>query len=135
MSLFFSPPLILRPGGITLEQLRQYIPKIEVYNKNIHDKELAQKPPTPGLKYKHYSPNAEVILFEGSTDKMQSLLLTQIEKLLKENKKIGLIHTRPTSIQIPESIKTSSQLILKQLGSESEPGENNKLCSERRYNK
>lgn len=28
-----DPPLILRPGGVTLEQLREFVPAIEVYEK------------------------------------------------------------------------------------------------------
>jgi L-threonylcarbamoyladenylate synthase len=116
-----DPPLILRPGGITLEQLRPYIPTIEVYNKVIKEEDLLQTPPTPGLKYKHYAPKAEVILFEGPVENMKPVLFTHIDSLLKQNKKVGLIHTHPDAIQIPEAIAKSSLFVLKELGSESNP--------------
>lgn len=120
--------MILRPGGITLEQLRLYIPTIEVYNKVLKEEELLQNPPTPGLKYKHYSPKAEVILFEGSVENMKNALFTHIESLLQQNKKVGLIHTHPDTITIPETITKSPLFVMKELGSESKPGTNTKKC-------
>jgi len=57
-------PLILRPGGVTLEQLRRLIPSMEAYEEVTHGSKLKEKPPTPGLKYTHYSPNATVVLVE-----------------------------------------------------------------------
>lgn len=70
--------MILRPGGVTLEQLRVFVPDIHYYGcassmvtiNSLTDKEkdaedLISKPPTPGLKYRHYSPKAEVVLLDG----------------------------------------------------------------------
>ncbi|RKP35326.1 DHBP synthase RibB-like alpha/beta domain-containing protein [Dimargaris cristalligena] len=60
-------PAILRPGGVTLEQIQQ-VPGFEqcqVYRKNFTDHRLEAAPTTPGMKYRHYSPRAQVILFEA----------------------------------------------------------------------
>jgi L-threonylcarbamoyladenylate synthase len=61
-----SPPSILRPGGVTVEQLRQ-CPGWESVTVGYKDKQEggASKPRAPGMKYRHYSPKAEVILFEA----------------------------------------------------------------------
>ena len=59
-----KPPLILRPGGVTLEQLRTVLPDIELYNAKKHGSQHHDKPATPGLKYRHYAPNAPVVLVE-----------------------------------------------------------------------
>ena len=61
-----SPPSILRPGGVTVEQLRQ-CPGWENVTIGYKDKQEsgASKPRAPGMKYRHYSPKAEVILFEA----------------------------------------------------------------------
>jgi L-threonylcarbamoyladenylate synthase len=48
-------PLVLRPGVITLEQLRKI-------NKRIKHQSEAKKIKSPGQKYKHYSPKAKVKL-------------------------------------------------------------------------
>lgn len=50
-------PLVLRAGAITLEQLRQVIPATTIY---IVTK--ISKVKSPGMKYRHYAPNAKVVL-------------------------------------------------------------------------
>ena len=50
-------PLILRAGGITLEQLRAVIPETDIA---AHDDSGAPK--SPGTKYRHYSPRAQVFV-------------------------------------------------------------------------
>jgi L-threonylcarbamoyladenylate synthase len=50
-------PLILRTGAITVEQLREIIPETRLYKLG-----ESETPKSPGLKHKHYSPKAKVIL-------------------------------------------------------------------------
>ncbi len=50
-------PLVLRSGSISLEQLREVIPATVVYE--TPDTEV---PRSPGLRHKHYSPRARIIL-------------------------------------------------------------------------
>lgn len=56
-------PTILRPGSITLRHLREVLPDCKVYQAGSG---LEERPPTPGLKYRHYSPQAPVILCRTS---------------------------------------------------------------------
>ena len=65
-----SPPTILRPGGVTVEQLRQ-CPGWEDVVIGYKDKQEgeASRPRAPGMKYRHYSPKAEVILIEAEARK------------------------------------------------------------------
>ncbi|CAG8478199.1 12030_t:CDS:1 [Acaulospora morrowiae] len=59
-------PVILRPGGVTYEELVK-IPEFErlrVYNKDYVDKKQEIAPTTPGMKYRHYSPNAKMVLVD-----------------------------------------------------------------------
>jgi L-threonylcarbamoyladenylate synthase len=59
------PPSILRPGGVTVEQLRQ-CPGWEGVVIGYKDKhEEGVKPRAPGMKYRHYSPKATVVLYEA----------------------------------------------------------------------
>ncbi|KAJ1969899.1 hypothetical protein IWQ62_000332 [Dispira parvispora] len=62
-------PAILRPGGVTLEQIQKVVGfrDCQVYRKNFTDSRLEQTPTTPGMKYRHYSPNAQVVLLERRT--------------------------------------------------------------------
>jgi L-threonylcarbamoyladenylate synthase len=61
------PPSILRPGGITVEQLRQCPgwENVVVGYKDKHEQGI--KPRAPGMKYRHYSPKATVVLYEAGT--------------------------------------------------------------------
>lgn len=89
-----SPPTILRPGGITLEDFLKilknviYDPGLE-YNKN-------QIPKCPGQKYRHYSPNALVELYKGNLSKIIHKINKNSKKYVNEGKKIGILATSQT---------------------------------------
>jgi tRNA threonylcarbamoyl adenosine modification protein (Sua5/YciO/YrdC/YwlC family) len=57
-----QPPAILRPGGVTYEQLQQQegLAGLQVYRRDFVDSQLEAAPSTPGMKYRHYSPDAKV---------------------------------------------------------------------------
>ena len=61
------PPVILRPGGVSIDMLRGCS---GWQNVRVAYKDGAEigVPRAPGMKYKHYSPNAKVILFHGELD-------------------------------------------------------------------
>lgn len=58
-----SPPVLLRPGAVTLEQLRELEPTF----RTIHQESESQAANSPGLRYKHYQPSAQVVLCEHGT--------------------------------------------------------------------
>ncbi|MBR4868976.1 MAG: threonylcarbamoyl-AMP synthase [Clostridia bacterium] len=65
ISLVGETPRLLRPGGITPEQLQQVVGAIEMdpsITANVH----LDKVSSPGMKYKHYAPKAKVTLLHGS---------------------------------------------------------------------
>lgn len=59
-----GPPLLLRPGGVTLEELEGLLGEVTV-----HGAVLApfagQEAASPGMKYRHYAPDARVLLAGG----------------------------------------------------------------------
>ncbi len=61
-------PLILRPGSVTIEMLRGLLPEVEVFSAASAGAErasaMAERPSTPGMKYRHYSPVHPVVLFK-----------------------------------------------------------------------
>jgi len=65
-----DPPVVLRPGGVSLEELRT-CPGWERVEKAYKDQaEVGSKhaPRAPGMKYKHYSPKARVVLYEAGEE-------------------------------------------------------------------
>jgi L-threonylcarbamoyladenylate synthase len=54
-------PLILRSGAVSLEDLRRIVPATEIYH--VKQNEAVR---SPGLKHRHYSPRARVVLVPSS---------------------------------------------------------------------
>jgi len=86
-----QPPLILRPGGISIEQLRTCPgwEDTQVGYKNVA--EIGSQPKAPGMKYRHYSPKAPVILFEHGTAPPD---LGQMREYVRQHARLGIITTR-----------------------------------------
>ena len=72
------PVKILRPGAITPEMLKEFV-DVEIH------KGKESKPKSPGMKYKHYSPDAELYVFvgEGVKKKIKEFANSLIEKGFK----------------------------------------------------
>ena len=64
VSLAGDKPVLLRPGAVTLEQLREVLPDIAV-DSAVLSEAKGDKVASPGMKYKHYSPKTTVYLVEG----------------------------------------------------------------------
>ena len=65
VTLASDPPRLLRPGGITLEQLQSVLGNVEMDSAVMHPLASGAKVLSPGMKYKHYSPKANVIILDG----------------------------------------------------------------------
>ena len=59
------PPRLLRPGAITWEQLRQVLGTVEIDPAVCNPLTKGQAASSPGMKYKHYAPQARLILLDG----------------------------------------------------------------------
>lgn len=86
-------PTILRPGGITLEDLTNVIHNV-VQDGSITNKE--EIPKSPGQKYRHYAPNAEMILYTGDLEKIVKKINSDAKYLIDEGKNVGIMATEET---------------------------------------
>ena len=68
ISLTEETPVILRPGRITAEQIRKVIGQVDIHPavKEAFDED--QKAASPGMKYKHYAPQAQLKLIKASPE-------------------------------------------------------------------
>ncbi|KAG7890358.1 hypothetical protein KL935_004083 [Ogataea polymorpha] len=89
-----DPPMLLRPGGISLEQIKQAggprWQNIVVAKKTAGKLEPVR---TPGMKYRHYSPTARVVLFNNCGDGKEKVK-AYLEQNNLRNKKVALLKTR-----------------------------------------
>lgn len=87
-------PVILRPGGVSIDELRQcpgwenvgvaYKDKAEMGKEKEGKREA---PRAPGMKYRHYSPRARVVLFEAGTGVPSTAAVEGVRK-------VGTIRTK-----------------------------------------
>ena len=81
-------PTILRPGGISQEQLEAVLGEVGV------DKPSDIEPPkAPGMKYRHYAPQGEMLLLIGSSERLNRRMRTEIQKGHARLKKVAVLCT------------------------------------------
>ncbi len=64
-----QPPRLLRPGGITLEQLREVLGTVTVDKAVTGSVSGDAVVKAPGMKYRHYAPQCQVLIVSGSPQK------------------------------------------------------------------
>lgn len=90
-------PIILRPGYITLEDIKEITGDAE-YDNGLLQKPMSEnfKPKAPGMKYKHYAPRGELTIYEGESEKVVSAINRAADEKLKEGYRVGIIATDET---------------------------------------
>jgi len=86
-----DPPVLLRPGAMPIEEVEKYIGEIVIPDFARGYGKYEGKALSPGMKYRHYSPNKPLILVEGENK------VAVIKDLLKENPRSGLVLTKETA--------------------------------------
>lgn len=66
ITLATARPRVLRPGGITVEQLRALLGEVDVDDAVLHKLAEGVRAASPGMKYKHYAPRADITIVKGS---------------------------------------------------------------------
>ena len=69
VDLTCTPPRLLRPGGITLEQLRAALGEVAVDPAVTRLMGAGERPRAPGMKYRHYAPKAPVTVVTGAPER------------------------------------------------------------------
>lgn len=88
-------PTILRPGKVTKEDIEKLFGKCNTDPAIIKSDENIV-PKSPGQKYRHYSPKAELILYKGNLQKMVSFIKKDCSDYIKQAKKVGIIASEQT---------------------------------------
>ncbi len=83
-------PVLLRPGGITLEQLRETLGEVTV-DPGIQDQK--QIPRSPGMKYRHYAPQGEMWLIKGDLREVVPYIQKRVREAGEKGKRVGVLTT------------------------------------------
>ena len=68
---------VLRPGGVTVEDLRSVYDRVEVCDAVLNKLKEGEEALSPGMKYKHYAPVAKVCLVKGSDEAFRTFVNKQ----------------------------------------------------------
>ncbi|PGH06817.1 Sua5/YciO/YrdC/YwlC family tRNA threonylcarbamoyl adenosine modification protein [Polytolypa hystricis UAMH7299] len=114
-----DPPAILRPGGIGIEEIRA-CPGWANVRTGYKDGALQSKeaPRAPGMKYKHYSPRAKVVLFEAGLQDLAALknrvrrdISVPSSSSSKAIRRIGVVRTKTWKKGLGFSVKQDPGII------------------------
>ena len=103
-------PMLLRPGAITIEMLRETLGEVEIDPAILGPLSADVKPKAPGMKYRHYAPQAEMTLVEGDVDRVVEFINQEAKLAQEAGLKVGIICTE-------ESRESYEGGILKVIGS------------------
>ena len=78
VDLTCTPPRLLRPGGIPLEELRSVLTEIEVDPVVIRPIGEGEQPRAPGMKYRHYAPKAPITVVKGPPERSAAYILAHL---------------------------------------------------------
>lgn len=81
-----DPPELLRPGGISLEELRECLGEVRVHRSVREGIMVNDESRSPGMKHRHYAPNAKMVVIEGKLNDIKH----KIDELIKQFKRSGL---------------------------------------------
>ncbi|MCX8153138.1 MAG: L-threonylcarbamoyladenylate synthase [Candidatus Bathyarchaeota archaeon] len=111
LDLSLDPPIVLRPGGTPVEALRKVLGDVQLHPFVVAEKEvLVEKARSPGMRYRHYAPNAKVILVEGQLQAVIAKIKELIGSYRREGVKVGVLAT-------DETIANYEADVVKSLGS------------------
>jgi L-threonylcarbamoyladenylate synthase len=87
-------PLILRPGPVTPEALTKVLSGVRIHPVVTRKSSLENvEALSPGMKYRHYAPKAQLILFEGQIETIVEAIREKAFKLISMGERIGIATT------------------------------------------
>src|SRR5581483_11104870 len=95
LDLCAEAPTILRPGGVSLEQLRTILPEVQPPPERQHLQEeealIEEAQKSPGQLPVHYAPTVPAFLFEGSTEAMLRAMLAEVKSREEQGELVGVL--------------------------------------------
>lgn len=91
---------ILRPGGVTQEQLQAAVGHLAEVSRPIEQQSSAdmpagidstEAPRSPGTKYTHYAPKGEMLLISGDLDKLYAVVQEQADEAARRGQRVAIL--------------------------------------------
>lgn len=85
LDLTVDPPALLRPGGVPLEDLREFLPRVVAVG------EATGPVRSPGMKYAHYAPRAYLVLVEGPEEAVAAEIRRLAAKYRQDGRTVAIL--------------------------------------------
>ena len=87
-------PTILRPGAVTKEMLAAVLGEVALAPSVLAPLGAGEKAASPGMKYKHYAPNAQVLVVVGEAEAAARRLSALYDEFTTQNKRVAIAATK-----------------------------------------
>ena len=84
-----TPPLLLRSGGITREQLESVLGPVDIYS--VPPRQAPQALASPGLSARHYAPNARLLLVDGTPRALMEAIKEHVQSEAERGDYVGVM--------------------------------------------
>lgn len=115
LDLTQDPPVVLRPGAVTLEALRAIVPGVA---SRAPAPTVSGALPSPGLLSRHYAPRTPLTLYEGDAAAVRDSLLAAVREARAAGRRVGVLATREQA----EALR-GQPVVIAELGSEHDAGQ------------
>jgi L-threonylcarbamoyladenylate synthase len=89
---------VLRPGGTPFELLKKILGRVELNPVVTAEKLLPiEKARSPGVKHKHYAPDADVVVVEGEMPKVVGKVIELTKFYERRGSRVGVLCTDETA--------------------------------------
>jgi L-threonylcarbamoyladenylate synthase len=85
------PPIVLRPGAVGVEQLRDVLPDVQLRTKAVTSSDTPL--PSPGLLSQHYAPRTPMTLYPGTPSAGLESFVAHVREVLATGKRVGVLAT------------------------------------------
>lgn len=96
LDMTVEPPMILRPGAVTKEMLEEVIGEVAVDHALLAD-DAEEAPKAPGMKYRHYAPEAQLMIVEGEMEEAVKAIRQIAYEQTRLGYQVGIIATNETA--------------------------------------
>ncbi len=94
LDLTVDPPQVLRPGGVPYEELKRTLGRVELHHVAVAERRIpVGRARSPGMKHRHYAPNAEIVVVEGRLDAAIRKVQELVDFHMRTGKKVGILAT------------------------------------------
>ena len=84
-------PVILRPGGVTPEMVQEVLGRVSVDEHVMSPLREGEIVRSPGMKYRHYAPQAKTVIYEGATDRVIAAICARYDAATAAGERVAIL--------------------------------------------